>query len=187
MAAAPLSPPSLARLGERATVAPRGRLQLIPKATIGFPAEVCESERGEMEKRSRQRVRDQVARLAFGAETRMRSSARGLSMMAKEHKRSFEAGYRSARPIISRSSFSACNARPVHTDGPVADILLSEPICALNSETNMGGSIANGERTRSSGAFDRHETGNAAGHFRVLHDFGRDGNSGRNPAAPHLP
>jgi hypothetical protein len=89
MAAAPLSPPSLARLGERATVAPRGRLQLIPKATIGFPAEVCESERGEMEKRSRQRVRDQVARLAFGAETRMRSSARGLSMMAKEHKRSF--------------------------------------------------------------------------------------------------
>src|ERR1700730_12991988 len=27
------------------------------------------------------------------------------------------AGYRSARPIISRSSHSACNARPVHTDG----------------------------------------------------------------------
>ena len=40
----PLSPPSLARLGERATVAPRGRLKLIPKAIIGFPAEVCESE-----------------------------------------------------------------------------------------------------------------------------------------------
>jgi hypothetical protein len=31
----------------------------------------------EMEKRSRQRVRDQVAHLAFGAETRMRSNARG--------------------------------------------------------------------------------------------------------------
>jgi hypothetical protein len=31
----------------------------------------------EMEKRSRQRVRDQVAHMAFGAETRMRSSARG--------------------------------------------------------------------------------------------------------------
>jgi hypothetical protein len=30
-----------------------------------------------MEKRSRQRVRDQVALLAFGAETRMRSNARG--------------------------------------------------------------------------------------------------------------
>jgi hypothetical protein len=28
------------------------------------------------------------------------------------------AGYRSARPIISRSSHSACNARPVHTDVP---------------------------------------------------------------------
>jgi transposase len=40
----PPSPPSLARLGERATVAPRGRLKLISKATIGFPAEVCESE-----------------------------------------------------------------------------------------------------------------------------------------------
>jgi hypothetical protein len=36
-----------------------------------------------MEKRSRQRVRDQVALTAFGAETRMRSSARGLSMMAR--------------------------------------------------------------------------------------------------------
>jgi len=44
MAAAPHRHPSLARLGERATVAPRGRLKLIPKATIGFPAEVCESE-----------------------------------------------------------------------------------------------------------------------------------------------
>ena len=30
-----------------------------------------------MEKRSRQRVRDQVALMAFGAESRMRSSARG--------------------------------------------------------------------------------------------------------------
>jgi hypothetical protein len=36
-----------------------------------------------MEKRSRQRVRDQVALMAFGAETRMRSSARGLSMLAR--------------------------------------------------------------------------------------------------------
>ena len=35
-----------------------------------------------MEKRSRQRVRDQVALMAFGAETRMRSSAR-ISMMAR--------------------------------------------------------------------------------------------------------
>jgi hypothetical protein len=30
------------------------------------------------------------------------------------------AGYRSARPIISRSSHSACNARPVHTKVPGA-------------------------------------------------------------------
>jgi len=30
-------------LVERATVAPRGRLKLFPKAIVGFPAEVCES------------------------------------------------------------------------------------------------------------------------------------------------
>jgi hypothetical protein len=38
MAAAPV-----ARQIERATVAPRGRLWLTPKAKVGFPAEVCES------------------------------------------------------------------------------------------------------------------------------------------------
>ena len=42
--AVPTSPPPLARSGERATVAPRGRLWLIPKARVGLPAEVCESE-----------------------------------------------------------------------------------------------------------------------------------------------
>jgi hypothetical protein len=40
----PTSPPSLAELGERATVAPRGRLKLTPTALVGFPAEVCELE-----------------------------------------------------------------------------------------------------------------------------------------------
>jgi len=44
MAAVPTSPPSLAGLGERATVAPRGRLKLTPRALVGFPAEVCELE-----------------------------------------------------------------------------------------------------------------------------------------------
>jgi hypothetical protein len=78
----------------------------------------------EMEKRSRQRVRDQVAHMAFGAETRMRSSARGLSMMARNTNVPFRAGYRSARPITSTSSLSACNARPVHTNVPVGDFSL---------------------------------------------------------------
>src|SRR5947209_4060049 len=32
------------------------------------------------------------------------------------------AGYRSARPTFSKSSFLACNARPVHTVGPGTDI-----------------------------------------------------------------
>src|ERR1700741_5552821 len=72
----PLSPPSLARSGERATVVPRGRLRLIPKAIVAFPPRSA-SRNEEMEERSRQRVRDQMAHMAFGAETRMRSSARG--------------------------------------------------------------------------------------------------------------
>src|SRR4029077_8658839 len=42
----------------------------------------------EMEKRSRQRVRDQVALMAFGAESRMRSSADIHD--GQEHKRSVQ-------------------------------------------------------------------------------------------------
>jgi hypothetical protein len=44
-----------------------GTAQANPESIIGFLAEVCESDE-EMEKRSRQRVRDQVALMAFGAE-----------------------------------------------------------------------------------------------------------------------
>ena len=72
-----------------------------------------------MEKRSRQRVRDQVALMAFGAESRMRSSARGYPSWPGTETFRSRAGYRSARPITSRSSLSACNARPVHTEGPI--------------------------------------------------------------------
>ena len=43
-------------------------------------------------------------------------------MMARNSNVPSRAGYRSARPTTSRSSLSACNARPVHTDGPCADI-----------------------------------------------------------------
>ena len=53
-----------------------GIIALIPKAIVGFPPRSA-SWNEEMEKRSRQRVRDQVALMAFGAESRMRSSARG--------------------------------------------------------------------------------------------------------------
>jgi len=48
MAAAPSSP-SLAYSGERATVAPRRRLKLIPKGVIGFPPRSA-SRNEEMEK-----------------------------------------------------------------------------------------------------------------------------------------
>ena len=43
---------------------------------LAFPPRSA-SRKEEMEKRSRQRVRDQVTHRAFGAETRMRSNARG--------------------------------------------------------------------------------------------------------------
>ena len=42
-------------------------------------------------------------------------------MMARNTTFRSRAGYRSARPITSKSSLSACNARPVHTDVPYAD------------------------------------------------------------------
>src|SRR4029078_11863847 len=72
-----------------------------------------------MEKRSRQRVRDQVALMTFGAESRMRSSARGYPSWPGTETFRSKAGYRRARTIISSSSLSTCNARPVHTEGHV--------------------------------------------------------------------
>src|SRR5262249_1485035 len=53
---------------------------------------------------------------------RMRSDARGYPWWPGTQTFRSRAGYRSARPITSKSSLSACNARPVHTewDGPAA-------------------------------------------------------------------
>jgi len=50
-----------------------------PQETISFPTGL-RVEMRRWRKRSRQRVRDQVALLAFGAETRMRSSTRGYPL-----------------------------------------------------------------------------------------------------------
>src|SRR5215470_17220657 len=47
---------------------------------------------------------------------RMRSDARGYPSWPGTQTFRSRAGYRSARPITSKSSLSACNARPVHTD-----------------------------------------------------------------------
>jgi hypothetical protein len=44
-------------------------------------------------------------------------------MMARNTTFRSRAGYRSARPITSKSSLSACNARPVHTEVPYADFV----------------------------------------------------------------
>ena len=116
MAAAPPSPPSLAPLGERATVAPRGRLKLIPKGVVGFPPRSA-SRNEEMEKRSRQRVRDQVALMAFGAESRMRSRRARISMMARNTNVPFKGRIQKRKTNHLQILLSACNARPVHTEG----------------------------------------------------------------------
>ena len=49
---------------------------------------------------------------------RMRSDARGYPWWPGTQTFRSRAGYRSARPITSKSSLSACNARPVHTVVP---------------------------------------------------------------------
>jgi hypothetical protein len=52
---------------------------------------------------------------------RMRSDARGYPWWPGTQTFRSRAGYRSARPITSKSSLSACNARPVHTEVPCVD------------------------------------------------------------------
>ena len=77
----------------------------------------------EMEKRSRRRIGDLVALAAFQGLSENEIGCARISMMARSDGCSnSRASYRSARPIISRSSHSACNARPVYTDVPQADI-----------------------------------------------------------------
>jgi hypothetical protein len=98
----------------------RSRLKLIPKARVGFPAEVCESERGDGE-RSRQRVRDQVARMALWGRDANEIERARISMMARGSKAPSIGRIQKRKTNFSKSSLSACNARPVHTDGPISD------------------------------------------------------------------
>jgi hypothetical protein len=99
----------------------RSRLKLIPKARVGFPAEVCESERGDGE-RSRQRVRDQVARMALWGRDANEIERARISMMARGSKAPSIGRIQKRKTNFSKSSLSACNARPVHTDGPEAEL-----------------------------------------------------------------
>src|ERR1700746_961506 len=98
----------------------RSRLKLIPKARVGFPAEVCESERGDGE-RSRQRVRDQVARMALWGRDANEIERARISMMARRSKAPSTGRIQKRKTNFSKASLSACNARPVHTDGPTPD------------------------------------------------------------------
>ena len=70
-----------------------------------------------MEKRSRRRVPELVTRPAFQGLSENEIGRARISMMARNATFRSRAGYRSARPITSKSSLSACNARPVHTVG----------------------------------------------------------------------
>ena len=66
-----------------------------------------------MEKRSRQRVRDQVAHLAFGAEFVNEIERARISMMARSSKAPSIGRIQKRKTNFSKSSLSACNARPV--------------------------------------------------------------------------
>src|SRR5262245_49717263 len=58
-------------------------------------------------------------------------------MMARNSNVPSRAGYRSARPITSRSSLLACNARPVHTEGPFPDSCIAAK-CVLFNHLDAG-------------------------------------------------
>jgi len=60
------------------------------------------------------------------ADRRMRPNARGYPWWPGAICSTQRAGYRSARPATA-SQDSACNARPVHTDGPESDSYRSGP------------------------------------------------------------
>jgi hypothetical protein len=76
MAAAPHRP--LARpIGRTSDGGSEGTALADPETNTWLSRRGLRVEMREMEERSRQRVRDQVAHMAFGAETRMRSDARG--------------------------------------------------------------------------------------------------------------
>src|ERR1700747_1919577 len=69
-----------------------------------------------MGERSRRRVRDLVTQLAFEGLSENEIGRARISMMARSDLLHARAGYRSARPNHC-SEDSACNARPVHTEG----------------------------------------------------------------------
>jgi len=70
-----------------------------------------------MEKRSRRRIRDLVTHMAFQGLVENEIGCVRISIMARGSTPLQRAGYKCARPIISRSSNPACNTRPVHTNG----------------------------------------------------------------------
>src|SRR3974377_1933030 len=76
-----------------------------------------------MEKRSRRRVPDLVARPAFQGLSENEIGRARISMMARNTAFHSRAGCRSARPITSKSSNLTCNARPVHTVVPFAEVV----------------------------------------------------------------
>jgi hypothetical protein len=75
------------------------------------------------------------------------------------------AGYRSARPTISRASYPACNARPVHTKVPTPEVGLScFKECCEFREWRPPASLVVGGRP----ATGMCQTSGACGHVRLM-------------------
>ena len=62
-----------------------------------------------------------MAHLAFGAEVVNEIERARISMMARSSKAPSIGRIQKRKTNFSKSPFSACNARPVHTDGPATD------------------------------------------------------------------
>ena len=97
-------------------MAPRGRLKLTPNALSAFPPRSA-SWNEEMEKRSRRRVRDLVARPAFQGLSENEIGRARISIMARNANVPFKGRIQKRKTYHLQIIISACNARPVHTVG----------------------------------------------------------------------
>src|SRR6516162_9611420 len=75
-----------------------------------------------MEKRSRRRIRDLVALSASQGLSQNEIGCARISMMARSTNASFTGRIQKRKTYPLHYSHPACNTRPVHTDGPLAEV-----------------------------------------------------------------
>ena len=80
-----------------------------------------------MEKRSRRRTRDLVTQPAFQGLSENEIGCARISIMGRSTSAPFKGRIQKRKTNFSKSSLSACNARPVHADGPGAEIISWRP------------------------------------------------------------